>query len=270
MRSHGAMMKSLSRAARDMGLALTPTHLQTFQSHYEELIEWNQKFNLTAVTEYEHVQIRHFLDSLTCLLGIGTNKGGRWWPGVPEPSTRVIDVGSGAGFPGLPLKTLYPNLALTLLEATGKKAEFLEHLVTQLRLAQVMVVRGRAEEMGRDEAHRESYDLVLARAVADLPVLVEYLLPLCRLGGKCIAQKGSSAHEELRMAQHAISLLGGEVHYVIPVELPGLAETRHLVVINKVARTPQKYPRRPGMPSKRPLLGAASSCVTDTFDAHSV
>jgi len=247
-------MELLSEAARNMGFALTPTHLEMFQAYYKNLIAWNQRFNLTAITEYEHAQIRHFLDSLTCLLAIGGAQGGSWWPGVPASGTRVVDVGSGAGFPGLPLKILYPQLVLTLLEAAGKKTDFLQHTVAHLDLGKVTVIHGRAEDLGRDEGHRESYDLVLARAVADLTVLVEYLLPLCRLGGKCIAQKGSSAHEELRAAQHAISLLGGQVHYLVPVELPGLAETRYLVVINKVARTPPQYPRRPGMPSKRPLL----------------
>jgi 16S rRNA (guanine527-N7)-methyltransferase len=253
------MMDLLSEAARNMGFALTSAHLRTFQTYYEELSAWNQRFNLTAVTKYEHVQIRHFLDSLSCLLAVGSSKGGRWWPGVPAPGVRAIDVGSGAGFPGLPLKILHPRLNLTLLEATGKKAEFLKHAVAHLELGKVAVIHGRAEELGQDETHRENYDLVLARAVADLPVLVEYLLPLCRLGGKCIAQKGISAHEELTASQYAISLLGGEVHYVVPVELPGLAETRHLVIINKVARTPQKYPRRPGTPGKHPLLGDTQS-----------
>jgi 16S rRNA (guanine527-N7)-methyltransferase len=252
-------MKLLSEAARNMGFALAPGQLKKFEFYYKELTAWNRRFNLTAVTDYEHVQIRHFLDSLSCLLAVGNCQGGRWRPGAPAAGSRVIDVGSGAGFPGLPLKILYPQLDLVLLEATGKKTEFLEHAVAHLELGKVAVIHGRAEELGQDEAHRESYDLVLARAVADLPVLVEYLLPLCRLGGKCIAQKGASAHEELTAAQYAISLLGGEVHYVLPVELPGLAETRYLVVINKVARTPHKYPRRPGMPGKHPLLGASPS-----------
>jgi 16S rRNA (guanine527-N7)-methyltransferase len=266
------MMELLTEAARKIGLTLTPAHLRAFQAYYEELIAWNQRFNLTAITEYDQGQIRHFLDSLTCLLAIDSDRDGkrgeRRRPGVPAPGTRAIDVGSGAGFPGLPIKILHPQLDLTLLEATGKKAEFLEHVVAHLALKTVTVIHGRAEEAGQEKVHREGYDLVLARAVADLPVLVEYLLPLCRLGGKCIAQKGSSAHEELAMAQHAIALLGGEMHYVIPVELPGLAETRHLVVINKVARTPQKYPRRPGIPSKRPLLNSSPPAVGSSPASH--
>ena len=250
-------MKLLFEAARDMGFALTPANLKMFQIYYEELVEWNRRFNLTAITEYEHVQIRHMLDSLTCLQAAGNNLGNHHRPGVLPSGTRVIDVGSGAGFPGLPLKILHPHLDITLLEATGKKTDFLHHIVKQLGLSQVTIIHGRAEELGQDQAHRENYDLVLARAVAELRVLVEYLLPLCRLGGRCIAQKGNSAHEELNAAQHALALLGGKVRYVMPVELAGLAETRHLIVIDKTARTPQKYPRRPGIPSKRPLLPAS-------------
>lgn len=249
-------MELLSQAAHSMGFRLTPAHLSAFQTYYQELIAWNQRFNLTAITEYEHVQIRHILDSLTCLLALGNQQKSPRQPGVPASGTRVIDVGSGAGFPGLPLKILHPQLDITLLEATTKKADFLHHIVSRLGLSGATIIHRRAEELGHDDAHREGYDLVLARAVAELPVLAEYLLPLCRLGGRCIAQKGSSAHEELRVAQHALSILGGEVHYVVPVELIGLAETRHLVVIDKKARTPQKYPRRPGMPSKRPLLAS--------------
>lgn len=263
-------MELLSEAARNMGFALTPTHLRMFQVYYQELIEWNQRFNLTAITEYKHAQIRHFLDSLTCLLAIGKSEGDRWSPGVPAPGTRVMDVGSGAGFPGLPLKMLYPYLDLTLLEAARKKTDFLRHIVTRLDLKNVTVIHGRAEDLGQDEIHRESYDLVLARAVADLTVLVEYLLPFCCLRGKCVAQKGSSAHEELTAAQYAISLMGGEVHYVVPVELPGLAEARHLVVINKVARTSQKYPRRPGVPGKNPLNAPKSTSFVPPPASHTV
>lgn len=254
-------MNLLTEAARTMGFALTTAHLRAFQLYYQELMAWNERFNLTAITEYEHVQIRHLLDSLTCLLALGDCQSGRCQPGVPSAGMRLLDVGSGAGFPGLPLKILHPQLELTLLEATAKKVGFLQHMTALLNLTNVTIFHGRAEELGQDPAHRERYDLVVARAVADLPVLVEYLLPFCRLGGRCVAQKGSSAHEELSAAQYALSLLGGQVHYVLPVELSGLAETRYLVVIDKKARTPSPYPRRPGMPSKRPLL---------TPEAHSL
>jgi 16S rRNA (guanine527-N7)-methyltransferase len=162
-------------------------------------------------------------------------------------------VGSGAGFPGLPLKIYCTRLHLVLLEATAKKVGFLEHVVDHLGLEDVQPLWGRAEEVARDPAHREAYDLVVARAVADLSVLAEYTLPLCRPGGRIVAQKGGSAQEEAQSAAHALSLLGGRLRRVIPVELQGLAESRHLVVIDKVARTPERYPRRPGIPAKRPL-----------------
>ncbi|MCR4405917.1 MAG: 16S rRNA (guanine(527)-N(7))-methyltransferase RsmG [Anaerolineae bacterium] len=251
-------MKLLLEGARQLGLSLTGEHLRMFQVYYGELVAWNARFNLTAITDYEQVQVRHFLDSLSCVRAlVGTDY---LLPvTLAGPALRLarpltcIDVGSGAGFPGLPLKIVFPRLHLTLLEATGKKVTFLEHMVERLGLEEVMVIKGRAEELGQMPGHRERYDLVLARAVAELPALAEYLLPLCRLGGLCIAQKGIEAQAEVASAQAALAILGGELRRIIPVELPGLAETRHLVVLEKTARTPEKYPRRPGMPTKRPL-----------------
>jgi 16S rRNA (guanine527-N7)-methyltransferase len=231
---------------RLLGLTLTPRQCQAFQLYYQELVTWNAHFNLTAITDLEGIQIRHFLDSLSCLLAIRDAGQGQ----------SLIDVGSGAGFPGLPLKIVCPALRLTLLEATGKKTRFLRHLVELLELREVTVIHARAEQIGHDPAHREAYEWVVARAVAAMPTLVEYLLPLCRLGGHCLAQKGEEAAAEVSMAEPAILLLGGRLNRLIPVELSGLAETRHLVTIDKVARTPLKYPRRPGMPAKRPLGNA--------------
>jgi 16S rRNA (guanine527-N7)-methyltransferase len=144
-------------------------------------------------------------------------------------------------------------MQMVLLEATGKKVAFLDHVVAHLGLRNVQALKGRAEEVAHDAAHREGYDLVLARAVAELPVLAEYMLPLCRLGGRIIAQKGARAQEEIHAAEYAVALLGGQLRRVIKVELLGLAEERNLIVIEKVASTPGQYPRRPGMPSKRPL-----------------
>lgn len=226
-----------------LGLTLTPQQRRAFQLYYQELMAWNARFNLTAITDPEGVQIRHFLDSLSCLLVIRDAKR----------QQSLIDVGSGAGFPGLPLKIVCPALRLTLLEATGKKTLFLRHIVELLGLHEVTIIHARAEQIGHDPAHREAYDWAVARAVAAMPTLVEYLLPLCRLGGHCLAQKGEGAAAEVTMAEPAILLLGGRLNRLAPVELPGLAETRHLVVIDKVARTPDKHPRRPGMPAKRPI-----------------
>ena len=239
-------MERLATGARSFGLTLTDRHLSMFQVLYQELVDWNQRFNLTAITEYEQVQIRHFLDSLSCLLPLRGQTG----RGAP---LRCIDVGSGAGFPGLPLKIYCPRMRMVLLEATGKKVDFMAHVAELLGLSDVLPLKGRAEDVAHDPTHREQYDLVVARAVAELSVLAEYTLPFCELGGLIIAQKGASAQEEAQTAEYAISLLGGRMQQVIPVELMGLAEPRYLVVIEKVARTPVQYPRRPGMPAKRPL-----------------
>ena len=248
-------MKLLSESARIMGLKLEDEHLKAFEIYYRELVAWNEKFNLTAITDYDQVQVKHFLDSLTCLLADEDFTRTI----CQQPGTRVIDVGAGAGFPGLPLKIVCPGLQLTLLEATGKKVGFLERIVGRLGLAGVEVIKGRAEELGRDAAHRERYDLALARAVAALPVLVEYTLPFCRLGGLFVAQKGGEGDAEAKAAERAIVTLGGALRRIVHLELPHLAERRSLVVIEKTAPTPEKYPRRPGTPSKRPLRSPISN-----------
>ena len=241
-------MDRLKAGAQSLGLTLTDQQLATFQVYYQELVGWNKKFNLTAITEYDQVQVRHFVDSLSCLLALPRPLCGR-----DRAALRCIDVGSGAGFPGLPLKIYCSRLQMVLLEATAKKVGFLEHIVAHLGLEDVQPLWGRAEQVAHEPEHREAYDVVVARAVAELPVLAEYTLPFCRPGGCVVAQKGIRAQEEAQSAAHALSLLGGRLRKVIPVELQGLAEARHLVVIDKIARTPDRYPRRAGIPSKRPL-----------------
>ncbi len=240
-------MQRLIEGARSLCLPLGDRQIAAFRVYYEELIRWNRRFNLTAITGYEQVQIRHFLDSLSCLLAEEVRRA------LSRPAARVIDVGSGAGFPGIPLKLICPTIHLTLVEATGKKVAFLEHLIGQLELEHTTAIHARAEDLARDPLHRERYDLALARAVAALPVVVEYTLPFCRLGGWVAAQKGEAGAAEAWSAETAIGLLGGELHRVVPVELPGLPEDRSLILIEKVSPTPEKYPRRPGIPAKRPL-----------------
>jgi len=240
-------MQRLVDGARTLGLNLTADQQAAFQLYYEELIAWNARFNLTAITDYEQVQIRHFLDSLSCLLAQEAKAA------LNRAGSRTVDVGSGAGFPGIPLKLVCPAGRFTLLEATGKKVTFLEHLIGRLGLRTVTAVKARAEELAHDPSHREQYDLALSRAVAELPVVAEYTLPFCKVGGWAIAQKGEAGAAEAWTAEKAISLLGGELRRVIPIELPGLAENRSLVVIEKVHPTPAAYPRRSGVPSKRPL-----------------
>jgi 16S rRNA (guanine527-N7)-methyltransferase len=238
-------MEPLIAGAHELGITLTEHHLTAFEICYRELVDWNRRFNLTAITDREGVLVRHFLDSLSCLQAL---------PSAELASgARVIDVGTGAGFPGLPLKIVCPEMRLTLLEATRKKVTFLEHIVHVLGLQEAEVVHGRAEELGRNAAHRERYDWALARAVAEMPTLVEYLLPLVRVGGAALAQKGEEAAAEVHGADASIMTLGGRVRQLVPVELRGLAETRYLVVVDKVAATSEKYPRRPGVAQKRPL-----------------
>lgn len=238
-------MDRLIRGTQELGISLSEEHLTQFEIYYRELVEWNRRFNLTAITDYEAVQVRHFLESLSCLLALPTP--------CLRAGARVVDVGTGAGFPGIPLKIVCPHISLTLVEATRKKVAFLEHLIGRLGLEDVRVIHARAEELGQQRAHRERYDWAMARAVAEMPTLVEYLLPLVRVGGAVLAQKGESGPAEVHAAEEAIRILGGEVRRLMPVHLHGIAETRYLVIVDKVAATPEKYPRRPGIPSKRPL-----------------
>ena len=211
-------------------------------TYEKELIEWTQKFNLTAIRDIESIRTKHFLDSFSCVLA---------WKA--SPPNQVIDVGTGAGFPGIPLKILYPSLKLTLVESVGKKAMFCQHIVGVLGLEHVEVIQARAEELGQNPQHREKYDWAIARAVANLNVLSEYLIPLVRLGGAMLAQKGESGPAEAQSAEEAMKLLGGKLKQLIPVNLPSVAEDRYLVVVEKVAATPPKYPRKPGIPMKQPL-----------------
>jgi len=252
------MMQKLIEGARKLGLNLTSDQIAMFRRYRDELIAWQGRINLTAITDDEGIQTKHFLDSLSCLLAVAVPKSGLQAPAHLEacllkPDTRLIDVGSGAGFPGLPLKIVCPAIQLTLLEATGKKVEFLRYMVSLLDLRGVTVIKGRAEELGRVPDHRERYDWALARAVAEMPALVEYLLPFVRIGGRALAQKGEDAPVEVAMAEKAIAHLGGRLNRLIPVELTGIAETRYLVIVDKVAATPDKHPRRPGMPAKHPI-----------------
>ncbi len=225
-----------------LGIQLSQPQINAFDLYARELVEWNQRFNLTSITDPEQIRSKHFLDSLSCWLALRQ-----------APPGRVIDVGAGAGFPGLPLMILLPDMQLTLLEATAKKAGFLEHMVQVLGLRDVTVLAMRAEEAGQMAEHREAYDWALARAVAPLAVLAEYLLPLVKTDGSMLAQKGRGASQEIEAAKIAIEKLGGEKIDLIPVAIPGLDEERWLVVVEKTAPTPATYPRRAGMPAKRPL-----------------
>ena len=238
------MQKLISGAAR-LGIELTPQQLDQFQLYCKLLTEWNKRINLTAILDYEEVQTKHFLDSLTVLPAIGKEK--------ESVALSIIDVGSGAGLPGIPLKIVLDQAELVLLESVGKKTAFLEELVRQLRLEKVKVITGRAEEVAHQPEFREGFSVAVSRALAKLPTLVELTLPFCQVSGVTIAQKKGDISEELNEAANAITILGGKLREVSKVEMPELSPDRCLVIIDKVQPTPPKYPRRSGMPEKRPI-----------------
>lgn len=236
-------MENLVREAFSLfNVHLTGKHILALTTYERELMDWNQKFNLTAIRDAESIRTKHFLDSFSCVLA---------WKAIPP--RRLIDVGTGAGFPGIPLKIIYPSMQLTLVESVGKKARFCQHMVDVLRLENVNVIHSRAEDLGHKAEHRESYDWALARAVANLNLLSEYLLPLVKVGGTVLAQKGESGPAEAQSAEKAMKLLGGKLKQLIPVNLPGVADDRYLVLVDKIAATPPKYPRNAGIPAKMPL-----------------
>ena len=212
------------------------------EQYEQALLAWNEKFNLTAIRDSEGVRLKHFLDSLSCTLA---------WRGVAP--TRLIDIGTGAGFPGLVLKILYPGMRLTLVDSVGKKVEFCRYVTEKLGLEQVDLVTGRAEELGQNPAYRERFDWAVARAVAGLSVLAEYLLPLVKVGGGMLAQKGESGPAEAQTAEKALRILGGHLRKLEKVTLPGVADERYLVIVDKKSATPSQYPRRVGIPAKKPL-----------------
>lgn len=239
-------VENLYACAQKLGYQLSPGQLELFSVYYQELVDWNQRFNLTRITGYEEVQIKHFCDSLTVTLALK--------PSEPGSHPRMLDVGSGAGFPGIPLKILLPDISLVLLESITKKAVFLRHLKEKLGLGDVEIVTGRAEETAHLEQYREKFDIALARAVAPLSTLVELTLPFCTLGGCFIAQKKGEIALEISQAFKAINTLGGSLREVKRVELEEFADERYLIIIDKVSPTPAQYPRRPDIPAKRPLV----------------
>ena len=237
-------MEALIAGAARLGLRLDEAQLAQFRRYYLDLVDWNSRINLTSVSGCRNVQSRHFLDSLSVLQAI---------PKDALDGGALADAGSGAGFPGLPLKIASPGLRVSLVESIGKKAAFLRHATCSLGLEDVDVLAERAETLAHRSHLREAFDVVTARAVAEMDTLAELALPLCRIGGRVIAQKMRDINDELNRAERAIEVLGGRVEEVVPVDLDELGEPRCLVVLSKVSPTPPAYPRRPGMPAKRPL-----------------
>lgn len=235
-------MERFKLLVEEKGLTLSPLQIKQFHTYFKLLIEWNEKMNLTAITDQDQVYIKHFYDSLTP--SFYYNLAGE---------RSLCDVGSGAGFPSIPLKILFPNLKISIVDALQKRLTFLETLIKELSLNGVTLHHDRAESFAQNKNFRETFDIVTARAVAKLSVLSEYCLPLTKMNGSFIALKGASAEEEIKTSAKAITMLGGSVANVQALLLPEEKSHRHLIFIKKVKKTPGKYPRKAGTPNKDPL-----------------
>jgi len=228
-----------------MGINLNNEQIKKFSRYLELLVQWNQKINLTSLKTPQEIIIKHFLDSISCIKVI--NKY------IDTEGVSVIDVGAGAGFPGIPIKIICPSVRLSLLEARKKKTIFLEKVTEEMNFQQVKILNGRAETFGKGADHRERYDIAISRAVAHLNILSEYCLPLVRVGGFFVAQKGKSYKKETEKSFKTIQVLGGELIGAENVRIPFINQERYLLVIKKIKDTPSKYPRKEGLPQKRPL-----------------
>lgn len=225
-----------------LGVTLTKEQINQFLKYYELLVEWNGFMNLTAITDYDGVMKKHFVDSLSLIKTYDVSK-----------KVTVIDVGTGAGFPGLALKIAYPNLQVTLLDSLNKRINFLNEVILQLGLTGVETVHGRAEDFAKPDKLRGKFDLCVSRAVANLSTLSEYCLPFVKVGGEFISYKSEKINEEMAVAQKAINILGGKFDRSEEFTLPDSDIYRNLVVIKKVKETPKKYPRKAGLPAKEPI-----------------
>lgn len=223
-------------------ITLEKEQLLQFLTYYEMLIEWNKVMNLTAITDYDEVLKKHFVDSLSLVKAFDLKN-----------NIALMDIGTGAGFPGLPLKIVFPGLKVTLLDSLNKRIQFLNAVIDKLALKDIVAIHGRAEDFARPEALREQYDLCVSRAVANLTTLSEYCLPFVKPGGSFISYKSEKITEEMKEAKKAIKILGGQVEKQVELSLPNSDIYRNLFVIKKIAPTPGKYPRKAGLPSKEPL-----------------
>lgn len=241
------MKKDFSQLKKDLnefGIELTAEMEEQFLLYYNMLIEWNSFMNLTAITDFDEVLKKHFTDSVSLIRAI---------PDLAEKRFKVIDVGTGAGFPGIPLKIVFPNISVVLLDSLNKRVNFLNEVISKLQLTDITAMHGRAEDFAQNKEYRESFDLCVSRAVANLATLSEYCLPFVKKNGRFISYKSEKVSEEFEISGKAISVLGGEYENQVTFELPDSDIYRNLFVIKKKSATPGKYPRKAGLPSKEPI-----------------
>ena len=232
--------EKMNEKSKQLNIELSDIQLEQFYKYMNILIEWNKFINLTGITEPEEVIKKHFIDSLTVLDKV-------------EKDASIIDVGTGAGFPGIPIKIAFPDTKIVLLDSLNKRIKFLNEVIEKLELQNIETIHGRAEEFGRNKNHREKYDIAIARAVAPLNILLEYLMPFTKVKGKCLCMKGSSSEEEIKNSKNAVEILGGELIKTEDFYIPNTDIKRRIVQINKIKETSNKYPRKAGTPSKEPL-----------------
>lgn len=225
------------------GIVLSEEQLHQFEVYYEELVAWNEKMNLTGITERDQVYIKHFYDSISLSFYVPM-----------EEIATLADIGSGAGFPGIPLKICFPHIKLTIIDSLNKRINFLQNVADKLQLKDVDLLHGRAEDLARQDTLRDSFDLVTARAVARMAVLNEFCLPFAKIGGVFAAMKGSNTEEEVNEAARSLSELKGKVLSNPQFTLPMENSERHIVIVRKTAATPKKYPRKAGTPLKSPII----------------
>ena len=232
--------EKMQEKSKDLGVRFSVKQTEQFFEYMNLLIEWNEKMNLTAITDPDEIILKHFIDSITILNEL-------------EDGSKLVDVGTGAGFPGIPLSIMNPTLKITLVDSLNKRLIFLQEVVNRLKLENIEIVHARAEEFGQNKKYREQFDISTSRAVANLSTLSEYLIPLVKVGGKIISMKASEAKQELNEAKKAIEVLGGTVEKVDEFNLPQSDIGRTVIIIRKIKITPNKYPRKPGTPSKEPI-----------------
>ena len=235
-----SFFKEIKEKLEKVNINIEEKQAKNLYKYMKLMLEWNEKINLTAITEPKEVILKHFVDSLTILKYL-------------EKEEKIIDVGTGAGFPGIPLNIMNDDCEYTLLDSLNKRIIFLNEVISKLQLKNIETIHSRVEEFGKSKKYRENYDIATSRAVAPLNVLLEYLLPLVKVNGICICMKGSNVKEEIEDSKNAISILGGKLEKIETINLPDSDITRNIVIIRKIKNTPAKYPRKPGTPTKEPI-----------------